>query len=455
MIYKKHTVNFTLQSKGRMWFTLVELVVVATILAILWAVWFSSYTGYIPTARDSNRIAELANIRAGLQSYNIKASLPYPTEYVSINDGATTLWYQGYVGEEVLNSIDLKKWWKDPKDGNYYSYYLSKSRNHFQLLAFLEKEESQSLSYSLQSSTQAMDYSSRYPMTTGASLWILLWTGNNENVPVQEIETVQTASFLDIGATTDLYTAIINDNYSVSGDSNDLQVLTTLENTWGYIWESCKNIKNARPWVYGEDGLYFIQPDKDSSGFEVVCDMTTDGWWWTQIKTTAWGWMIDSQKLLMPDASELMFDYNSNFTWEYIDHKYKISKFVALWDGTSSSLDNGQEITSSSHMIDIILWKSPDVWDYRWQHYGDLLEFRWVNVWKNYDECHDNENLSQSNYSMRSFRFYKNYIAIHGWTIWIWWWWSYGDHNIFQTNYCGGYTTNNDYRGNRTDLYIR
>lgn len=52
-------------------FTLVELIVVITILAILSTVAFLSFKGYSASARDSVRLSDLGNISKGLTVYSI------------------------------------------------------------------------------------------------------------------------------------------------------------------------------------------------------------------------------------------------------------------------------------------------------------------------------------------------------------------------------------------------
>jgi|TARA_Y100001960_G_scaffold290852_1_gene331804 type II secretory pathway pseudopilin PulG len=50
-------------------FTLVELVVVATILIILATIGFAAYSDNIPDARDAERKASFANVQAAMNLY--------------------------------------------------------------------------------------------------------------------------------------------------------------------------------------------------------------------------------------------------------------------------------------------------------------------------------------------------------------------------------------------------
>jgi prepilin-type N-terminal cleavage/methylation domain-containing protein len=65
-------------------FTLVELIVVITILSILATFGFISYSSYIESSRDASRIAQIKNISDSLQIYSVNESLPIPDEYIEI-----------------------------------------------------------------------------------------------------------------------------------------------------------------------------------------------------------------------------------------------------------------------------------------------------------------------------------------------------------------------------------
>jgi type II secretory pathway pseudopilin PulG len=328
------------------WFTLVELVVVATILAILSAVWFVAYTGYISWARDSNRLAQLENIRSGLQSYAIKWSLPLPADYVTVKDWSETLWYQWYAWENILDTIWLQKGWKDPKDDTYFSYYLSKSRNNFQLLWFLEEQSDSSLSNFVNTS-YAVDYSTKYPIVTWEGLGILLGTWVDQNTPIQEIETIKTATSLDIWSTATEYQAVIKNNNIITWDSTELSIIASLAKTGGFIWKSCKDTIDANPWLLWQNGTYSIKPQDDI--IEVFCDMTEDGWWWTLYSAKGtYGFSNSSMQensLLKEylDFWEFMWIFTSP-SWTVASYRYKFFNTEegkrAFAIGTWTSYDN-------------------------------------------------------------------------------------------------------------------
>ena len=75
--------NYKLRAKNY-GFTLVELILVITIIAILGTVGFISYSNYLTTARDSNRISQLVRISDALQVYSTRNILPLPENAVTI-----------------------------------------------------------------------------------------------------------------------------------------------------------------------------------------------------------------------------------------------------------------------------------------------------------------------------------------------------------------------------------
>jgi prepilin-type N-terminal cleavage/methylation domain-containing protein len=79
-------------------FTLVELIVVITILAILGTIGFLSIGGYSSRARDSARIGDLAQVSKSLDlSMVVSSSYPAPDGSFAVTYSGGTVWNQGTV----------------------------------------------------------------------------------------------------------------------------------------------------------------------------------------------------------------------------------------------------------------------------------------------------------------------------------------------------------------------
>lgn len=223
-------------------FTLVELVVVITILALLSAIGFLSYTNHIESSRDANRITQARDIYSGLQLYATNKKLPFPQEYITITASGEVLWYQGYAGEDILEDIKYKNGGIDPKDEDYFTYYISKERKKIQILTFLESQENL-ISHALLPQAQA-DLTQRYPKNFGNELGIIL--EQSTNTPINRVSSWT----LDVVLSGNTYKVSLSDNNLLTGSGTSLAYLRK--------YSSCERINQV-----GEgntDGFYTLSP---------------------------------------------------------------------------------------------------------------------------------------------------------------------------------------------------
>ena len=93
--------------KENKWFTLVELIVVITILAILWIIAFISLQWYSKTARDSTRISDLSTMKTSLELFNLDAwKYPETTDWFEVTYSWSEIWTQWEFWDNTTNNVD-------------------------------------------------------------------------------------------------------------------------------------------------------------------------------------------------------------------------------------------------------------------------------------------------------------------------------------------------------------
>jgi len=243
--------------KNKKAFTLVELIVVITILAILWTIAFISLQGYSKSARNSVRISDLSSIDKQLELYYIKAwNLPIPDDYIEIYASWTLIGYQGYAWKRVLDLIWVFNWWKDPLDDEYYTYMTDLNRKNYQIMWFLEDNQITNLSNKIYA-----EWNERTPIVKWKELWIIV---NLNNDPIQKLITTS----FDISTTNDTYKAYINNDNIITWTWTELKKASPTY--------SCDRIlslmRNKKTWDYNIDNYYSTW----SSTLNVNCDLDLD-----------------------------------------------------------------------------------------------------------------------------------------------------------------------------------
>jgi type II secretory pathway pseudopilin PulG len=125
------------------WFTLVELIVVITILAILWTIAFISLQWYSKDARDSVRISDISKIKTSLELFQLDAwKYPETTTPTNITYSWAIAWTQWTFWEETFNNVTkLDKIPLDPVTDRKYVYSVTNTKQEYQLAWIMEWDE--------------------------------------------------------------------------------------------------------------------------------------------------------------------------------------------------------------------------------------------------------------------------------------------------------------------------
>jgi len=129
--------------KQNLAFTLVELVVVITILGIIWTIAFISLQWYSSKARDSKRVFEIQNIKKSLELFTMNSwKYPLPDNGIQINYDTDLVWTQWIVWENVIKNLskNLSEVPKDPLSKKEYIYSTNSKSTKYEILSIYESD---------------------------------------------------------------------------------------------------------------------------------------------------------------------------------------------------------------------------------------------------------------------------------------------------------------------------
>ena len=116
-------------------FTLVELIVVITILAILWTIAFISMQWYSVKSRDSVRVSDMKTIGIWLELYHLQVwKYPDPSNWTDITYSWWVVWTQWTFWDNVVVNISkINEKPTDPLTGVEYTYSVLNNKQEYQL----------------------------------------------------------------------------------------------------------------------------------------------------------------------------------------------------------------------------------------------------------------------------------------------------------------------------------
>jgi len=139
-IYFLRSYSCTKRNENTKWFTLVELIVVITILAILWTIGFLSFQSYTVYSRDVTRLSNLNVLKSWLEiQYTKWGYFAEPDDYVKITASGTTIRKQWLFWKKALRTIKANTdASKDPLTWEYYDYITDNNLSEYQIVWYME-----------------------------------------------------------------------------------------------------------------------------------------------------------------------------------------------------------------------------------------------------------------------------------------------------------------------------
>ncbi len=135
--------NSSINKSNKSAFTLVELIVVITILAILWTIAFMSFRWYNSNSRDSVRISDISNVITSMELYELEAwKYPIPSNWINVTYSWATVWNQWTLWKSVFTNVSkLDKIPKDPLLDKEYTYSVSQNGTEYEVSWIIEGDE--------------------------------------------------------------------------------------------------------------------------------------------------------------------------------------------------------------------------------------------------------------------------------------------------------------------------
>ncbi len=236
-------------------FTLVELIVVITILAILWTISLIALQSYAKYSRDVVRTSDMWAISRAISIKIVQwGYAPKPDNPVEITSSGTLVMYQWTFAQAMWERYGVSWSLKDPLDNKNYTYTTDKNLLKHELGGFLEWD----VAYNDTIVPQTYAFEWRRVITKGDKLGIFY---NTDDVPIQEL--FLSWNTLDIVKT--------NDVYRVYFDNNDV-----IEGTWTVLYEvnprgDCTRLFELANWSLGSWEYNVINPYWEN--LKVFCDI--------------------------------------------------------------------------------------------------------------------------------------------------------------------------------------
>ncbi len=346
-------------------FTLVELIVVITILAVLWTISFMSFQWYSSNARDSKRISEVWSIKKVLEFWVLKKGYyEYPQDVNLVFYSWSIAWIQWYFWDEVLSKYGPWTWISkvptDPVLWNYYTYSLLPNRTEYQLAYMLENNQANILK---SNNVIASD-----------NIWFakITWTYNSK------ILTISSWSYLDVIATPSI----------ISSDLDDSDLSSLIINN-KLTFDNWKNL----PYSYS-DFWYNVLSDNDKN----IINPSS--------------YLIYSWDKNLLNSSDLIDNIKLAYSWVYDKSlSSDISSIISLWDSLVWDTLIDKYINKSASSKKISYWSYNNWYTFLDANKNPIYPTSCKNLLDN--NSFRNSELG-SPYNWSSFKSWKYYVKVWG-----------------------------------------
>jgi prepilin-type N-terminal cleavage/methylation domain-containing protein len=361
-------------------FTLVELIVVITILAILWTIAFISFQNYTSNARDWVRVADLNSIKKNLELFiTEKWFYPTPDNVTNITYSWAVAWSQWTVWNNVITNLArLNKKPTDPLTNSEYTYSITNTKTEYQLSSISEWW----LSYYIPLTNQANAATSK--TATAKVTW-------SYNEKLLKVSTGWIDYILAVPS-------IIDADLTDSNLQNIINNRKLVYNNYQNLPDSYKNTWYTMTWWFN-----FNPPSNDIVVYSWSLSNLLNSWIVQQqfvIKLqTAYNWTIIQSE---PTIKEILFATNATqqqtLVWNYItNHVWWITWINTVVTQTQTYSCSWSLVTANA-IITNTWWLTTDT-NYQTTNSGWLCYYTCINsyTWSNCNEILDPNMLTLGN----------------------------------------------------------
>lgn len=328
------------------WFTLVEILVVLTIIAIVSSMGLFAYWKHATEARNSARLSSINSIKTWIDNYLIKNKKIFdPSNHIEIKNWNQTISKQGYFGQELANTSDIEGDFLDPLTKAWYLFSITKNATKYSLQYNIEENK-----------------------IVPKSTWNLAFIVSNEDY-----------RWYNFIAYNDSSVASFDLSSPFSGYSWVYKsTLITESNIW--LLEnpisSCKTIQTLLPesktWAYKVNIWW---KDYDSK-----CNFDIENWAWTMI----WKWLVTEAAKNSTDFEELAVEWEITFT--------KILMKSPFWEDYHTETSNIWDFILTKpfreyyyDIVETANWPTPSNLIFDNMLYWYWSDFRVFWMWRNYN----------------------------------------------------------------------